>query len=64
MLLRELRERPNHTVTYTFEWAHDGDEVREITVRELAEISLDDLEHGDARDRCAPEVRRRLRAAL
>jgi hypothetical protein len=64
VLLRELRERPNHTVTYTFYWAHSEEEVREITVRELAEVTLDDLEHGDARGPCAPEVRKRLSAAL
>lgn len=64
VLLRELRERPHHTVTYTFEWAHDDDEVREITVRELAELSIDDLQHGDARGQCAPDVQERLRAAL
>jgi hypothetical protein len=64
VLLRELRQRPNHTVTYTFYWAHSDEEVRDITVRQLADTTLDDLEHGDARGPCAPEVQARLRAAL
>lgn len=59
-LVRELRRNPQHTVTYTYYWSDGPDERRDITVRELAEEQLDDLDGGG----CEPELRRRLRALL
>lgn len=61
-LERELRRRPDHLVTYTYYWADQPAERREITVRELAEEQLEDLQTGGRR--CAPALQRRLRAAL
>jgi hypothetical protein len=64
-LVRELRTRPRHTVTYTQYWAHGGEELQEITVRRLAENQLGDLEGGGVSgEDCAPDLMRRLRAAL
>jgi hypothetical protein len=61
-LIRELGRRPNELVTYTY---YDGDgaddEAREITIRELAEEQLADLDSGGD---CAPELQRRIRAAM
>jgi hypothetical protein len=63
VLLTELRERPRHLVTYTFYYADGGGtERREITVREVAEDQLADLEAGGGD--CAPGLQRRLRALL
>ncbi|MDA0183129.1 hypothetical protein OJ997_22660 [Solirubrobacter phytolaccae] len=64
VLIRELDARPDHTLTYTVHWAHGDEDVRDITVRQLADITLDDLEHGDVRGPCAPDLQRRIRAAL
>jgi hypothetical protein len=63
VLIRELGRRPNDLVTYTYYYSHSADEdVRDITVRELAEEQLADLESGGRN--CAPELQRELRAAL
>jgi hypothetical protein len=61
-LIRELRARPDHLVTYTFYDAHGPDEQHDITIRELAEEQLGDLESGGPN--CAPELERRIRAAM
>jgi hypothetical protein len=61
-LIRELRARPDHLVTYTFYDAHGPDEQREITIHELAEEQLADIESGGPN--CAPELERRIRAAM
>ncbi len=37
VLIRELRERPTHLVTYTYSFSDGDDERRDITIRELAE---------------------------
>src|ERR671914_410218 len=51
---------PAHLVTYTYYDAHSGDdERREITLRELAEEQLKDLEAGGPN--CSSELQRRLR---
>jgi hypothetical protein len=62
-LLTQLQENPGHLVTYTFYYSDGGGtERRDITIREVAEDQLADLESG-GRD-CAPNLQRRLRAAL
>ena len=64
-LVAELRARPNHLVTYTYYWAHGGKEQKEITIRQLAEEQLADLESGSVSGpRCAPDLQRQLRAEL
>jgi hypothetical protein len=63
VLIRELGRRPDDLVTYTYHDAHSAEEDRrEITLRELAEEQLADIESGGPG--CAPELERRLRAAL
>jgi hypothetical protein len=63
VLIRELGRRPDDLVTYTYYDAHSADEDRrDITIRELAEEQLDDLETGGRN--CAPDLQRRIRAAL
>lgn len=63
LLIRELGRRATHLVTYTYYDAHSGDEERrEITLRELAEEQLKDLEAGGPD--CSPELQRRLRRAI
>ena len=63
VLIRELERRPDDLVTYTYYDAHSADEDRrEITIRELAEEQLADIESGGPR--CVPELERRIRAAL
>jgi hypothetical protein len=63
VLLRELRRRPNHLVTFTYHAAHGGeDEHRDITVRELAEEQLKDLKSNGPN--CEPDLERRLRSAM
>ncbi len=49
-------------MTYTYHYSDDPDERRDITIRELAQEQLHDLELGGRR--CAPDLQRRLRAAL
>jgi hypothetical protein len=61
-LIRELRRRPNHLVTFTYSYSDTPDERRDITLRELAEEGLADLESGGPN--CDPELERRIRAAL
>jgi hypothetical protein len=63
VLIRELQRRPNDLVSYTYYYS-DGadDERRDITVRELAEEQLADLESGGPN--CAPELASRIRNAL
>ena len=63
VLIRELRRRPTHLVTYTYYSAHgDDDERREITIRELAEEQLKDMESNGPN--CDPDLERRLRRAM
>jgi hypothetical protein len=63
VLLRELGRRPDDLVTNTYYQADTADETRrDITIRELAQEQLHDLELGGRR--CAPGLQRRLRAAL
>jgi hypothetical protein len=63
VLIRELERRPDDLVTYTYYDADSADEDRrEITIRELAEEQLADIESGGPR--CVPELERRIRAAL
>ncbi|MDQ3934069.1 MAG: hypothetical protein M3340_05490 [Actinomycetota bacterium] len=61
-LIRELRDNPDLLVTYTYTYSDEPSDTREITVRELAEEQLDDLEEG-FQPHC-PQVERRLRDAL
>jgi hypothetical protein len=63
VLIREVRRRPTHLVTYTYYSAHGGDdERRQITIRELAEEQLKDID-ADGRN-CAPDLARRIRGAM
>ena len=63
VLIRELGRRPNDLVIYTYYDADSADEDRrEITLRELAQEQLSDLEAGGRN--CAPELQQRIRAAL
>jgi len=60
VLLRELEARPRHLVTDTEYDADSGDERRrDITIRQLAENHLDEMQPD-----CAPDLQRRLRSAL
>ena len=65
VLLRELRDRPDFLVT-DIVYYDDGETQREIvTVRELAERQLLALrEGGSDLGACAPDLQRRLEAAL
>jgi len=62
VLIRELRRRPDDLVTYTFYFSDDPEERRDITIRQLAEEQLDDIESGGPN--CIPELERRIRAAM
>jgi hypothetical protein len=64
VLLREVRAHPDWLVTYTYHYTDtdDPEDTREITMRELAEEQLRDLE--DYGSDCRPDLRERLRAAL
>jgi hypothetical protein len=62
VLIRELERRPDDLVTYTYHYSDDPEEHRDITIRELAEEQLADIESGGPR--CVPELERRIRAAL
>lgn len=61
-LIRELRQRPDHLVTYTHYYSDDPEERRDITIRELAEEQLKDMESNGPN--CEPGLQRRLRAAM
>jgi hypothetical protein len=61
VLIRELRDRPDLLVTVTYTYSEVPSETREITVRELAEEKLADMdEHGGP----CPEVERPLREGV
>jgi hypothetical protein len=63
VLIRELGRRPDDLVTFTDYDAQSADEDRrEITIRELAQEQLADIEAGGPN--CAPQLERRIRAAL
>ena len=62
VLIRELRRHPDHLVTYTYYYSDEPEERRDITVRELAEEQLADIESGGPD--CDPKLERRIRAAL
>ena len=62
VLIRELRRRPDHLVTYTYYYSDEPEERRDITVRKLAEEQLADIASGGPH--CAPELERRIRAAM
>ena len=54
---------PHHTVTRTVYYSDGGGEdTEEITIRQLAEEQLSDLETGGPG--CDPQLKRRLRAAF
>jgi hypothetical protein len=61
-LIGELRRRPAHLVTYTYHYSEGDDERRDITIRELAEEHLKDMESNGPV--CDPELERRLRDAM
>jgi hypothetical protein len=65
VLLRDLRERPDFLVTDVV-YYEDGEVERQVvTVRELAERQLLDMtEGGSDLGACAPDLQRRLEAAL
>jgi hypothetical protein len=57
-----LRRRPDRLVTYTYYYSDDPEERRDITIRELAEEQLEDIESNGPD--CDPELERRIRAAM
>jgi hypothetical protein len=61
-LIGELSRRPTHLVTYTYHSSDGDDERRDITIRELAEEQLKDMESGGPD--CEPALERRLREAM
>lgn len=61
VLVRELDRDPNRLVSYVYYYSDDPPERKDITVRELAEEQLRDLETGGD---CLPNVQRRIRDAL
>lgn len=61
-MVKLLRRRPNHLVTYTYYYEEGDDERRHITIKELAEEQLKDLEDGGPG--CAPKLKRQIQAAL
>jgi hypothetical protein len=61
-LIRELRRRPDQLVTYTYYSSDDPQERRDITIRELAEEQLEDIDSNGPD--CDPELERRIRAAM
>jgi hypothetical protein len=69
VMLRELHDHPDSLVTYTFYTEEDPPERKPITVRELAQLQLNDLKSGEQAERllggsCAPELQRRVEEAL
>jgi hypothetical protein len=57
-LIDELHRRPDHIVTVTVYYAHGGGEDEEnLTVRELAEEELHDLEIGGCRKKLRQQLR-------
>jgi hypothetical protein len=62
VLIRELHRRPNDLVSYIYYYSDGGEQRRDITVRELAEEQLHDLETGGPN--CAPRLASRIRDAL
>jgi hypothetical protein len=62
VLIRELHRRPAATVTYTEYFSDGGDERRDITIHDLAEQQLEDMESNGPG--CDPELERRLREAM
>jgi hypothetical protein len=65
-LIVELRRRRDWLVDYTYYYEETGPETEEITVEELAQYQLHLMEvgGGEGFPECAPELQRRLRAAL
>ena len=61
VLIRELHRHPDWLVSYVYYYSDDPEERTDITIRELAEEQLKDLESGG---NCAPELQRRIRDAL
>jgi hypothetical protein len=61
-LIRELRRRPDDLVTDTVYYSDDPEERRDITIRELAEEQLEDIESNGPN--CVPDLERRIRAAM
>jgi hypothetical protein len=65
VLLRELRLHPDFLVTYTFFTEEEGQVRESVTVRDVAELQLDDLKSGGSNlGECAPELQERLETAL
>jgi hypothetical protein len=62
VLIRELRRRPTHLVTYTYHSSDGDDERRDITIRELAEEQLKDMESNGPT--CDPDLERRISTAM
>lgn len=61
LMVKLLRRRPNDLVTYTYYYEEGDDERRHITIKELAEEQLKDLESVPG---CAPKLKRQIQAAL
>ena len=70
VLLRERERRPDWLLTYTFYFENSEPDTHDITVRQLAELQLQDLKTGDELEReltgrpCEPGLIRRLEEAL
>ena len=69
MMLTELHDHPSALVSYTLYLEGEDPQRQDISVRELAEIQLSDLETGEEGERelggsCAPDLQRRIREEL
>jgi hypothetical protein len=62
LLVRELKRRPDALVSYTYYWEEQPAERRDITVEELAQEQLGDLDSGGPG--CRRDLQRRIRAAM
>lgn len=56
-LIRELERRPRDLVTYTYEFSDGPDVTRDITLRELADEIIEDLEAAHCREDLAVQLR-------
>lgn len=62
LMINLLQRRPNDLVAYTYYYEDAPDDRRNITIKELAEEQLENLEDGGGD--CAPQLKRQIRAAL
>ncbi|MEX2253030.1 MAG: hypothetical protein WD649_02660 [Thermoleophilaceae bacterium] len=63
VLLRELDQHPDSLVTYTYDYSDEPDEVRDITVRQLAREQLQEFKDY-ASEKCRPQLQEQLRSRI